>query len=53
MYSTGNNSQYLVMTYHEKESAKEGGEKKVKVTCLTLCDPTDCSSPDFSVHGIF
>ena len=20
--------------------------------CLTLCDPVDCSAPDFSVHGI-
>ena len=30
--------------------------KKVKVlvaqSCLTLCDPMDCSSPGFSVHGI-
>ena len=22
-------------------------------SCLTLCDPVDCSLPDFSVHGIF
>ena len=22
-------------------------------SCLTLCDPRDCSSPDSSVHGIF
>ena len=21
--------------------------------CATLCDPMDCSSPDYSVHGIF
>ena len=21
-------------------------------SCLTLCDPVDCSLPDFSVHGI-
>ena len=21
--------------------------------CLTLCNPTDCSLPGFSVHGIF
>ena len=21
--------------------------------CLTLCDPTDCSPPGFSIHGIF
>ena len=32
--------------------------KKVKVkmlvtqSCLTLCDPVDCSPPDSSVHGI-
>ena len=22
------------------------------VLCLTLCDPTDCSSPGSSVHGV-
>ena len=22
-------------------------------SCLTLCDPLDCSTPDSSVHGIF
>ena len=31
-------------------------DKKVKVlvsqSCLTLCDPIDCSPPGFSVHGI-
>ena len=31
-------------------------EKKVKVlvaqSCLTLCDPMDCSLPNSSVHGI-
>ena len=31
--------------------------KKVKVlvtqSCLTLCDPTDCTLPSSSVHGIF
>ena len=25
---------------------------KVAQPCPTLCDPTDCSPPDFSVHGI-
>ena len=24
----------------------------VSQSCLTLCDPTDCSPPDSSVHGI-
>ena len=29
--------------------------KKVKVTqsCLTLCDPMDCSLPGSSIYGIF
>ena len=25
---------------------------KLLQSCLTLCDPKDCSLPDFSVHGI-
>ena len=25
---------------------------KVTQSCLTLCDPLDCSLPSFSVHGI-
>ena len=25
---------------------------KLLQSCLTLCDPMDCSLPDFSVHGI-
>ena len=33
-----------------------GIRRKVKVlaaqSCLTLCDPTDCSPPGSSVHGI-
>ena len=28
-------------------------ESEVAQSCLTLCDPTDCSLPGFSVHGIF
>ena len=24
----------------------------VTQSCLTLCDPMDCSPPDYSVHGI-
>ena len=24
----------------------------VAQSCLTLCDPMDCSPPDFSAHGI-
>ena len=26
---------------------------EVAQSCLTLCDPMDCSLPGFSVHGIF
>ena len=28
-------------------------ESEVAQSCLTLCDPMDCSLPDSSVHGIF
>ena len=38
-----------------KESTFNSGERKKKVaqSCLTLCDPMDCSLPGSSVHGIF
>ena len=26
---------------------------EVAQSCLTLCDPVDCSPPDSSIHGIF
>ena len=26
---------------------------EVTQSCLTLCDPEDCSPPGFSIHGIF
>ena len=28
-------------------------EKEVSESCLTLCDPKDCSLPGSSIHGIF
>ena len=28
-------------------------KSEVAQSCLTLCDPTDCSLPGSSVHGIF
>ena len=28
-------------------------ESEVAQSCLTLCDPMDCSPPGFSIHGIF
>ena len=32
---------------------KVKSESEVVQSCPTLCDPTDCSLPDSSVHGIF
>ena len=38
------------------KAVMEKKKKKVKVlvsqSCLTLCDPADCSAPGSSVHGI-
>ena len=28
------------------------GQVFITQSCLTLCDPMDCSLPGFSVHGI-
>ena len=32
---------------------KVKSESEVTQSCLTLSDPTDCSLPDSSIHGIF
>src|SRR5574341_237418 len=32
---------------------KVKSEGKVTQSCLTLCDPMDCSLPGSSIHGIF
>ena len=37
-----------IYTLNMKES-----ESEVAQSCLTLCDPMDCSLPGSSVHGIF
>ena len=31
----------------------EKSESEIAQSCLTLCDPMDCSSPGSSIHGIF
>ena len=31
----------------------KGQESEVTQSCLTLCDPMDCSLPGSSIHGIF
>ena len=53
--STGSSTQYPVVTYMGKESEKEQRffcEGLAIQSCLTLCDPMDCSPPGSSVHGI-
>ena len=44
----------LVGSWYNKEAtvAKES-ESKVAQSCPTLSDPTDCSPPGSSIHGIF
>ena len=37
------------LTHEEK---KDESESEVAQSCLTVCDPMDCSLPGFSVHGI-
>ena len=39
----------------ELEDKFQGRESESEVTqlCPTLCDPTDCSLPGFSIHGVF
>ena len=37
----------------QSEPPSEKVKVKVAQSCLTLCDPMDCSRPGFSVHGIF
>ena len=32
---------------------KGKSESEVAQSCLTLCDPMDCSPPGSSIHGIF
>ena len=39
LYSTGNSAQYYRMYGYS-------------LSCVWLCDPTDCSPPSFSIHGI-
>ena len=36
----------IIISFNDSES-------EVTQSCLTLCDPMDCSLPGSSVHGIF
>ena len=38
---------------HSFSTISTMSENEVAQSSLTLCDPIDCSLPDFSVHGIF
>ena len=40
-------AQYLSYIENRKK------ENEVAQSCLTLCDPMECSLPGFSIHGIF
>ena len=42
------------LTYFEKKIKNEKVPRKSESpqSCLTFCDPMDCSPPDSSVHGI-
>ena len=42
--------QYIYSVDHDLEIKKES---EVAQSCLTLCDPRDCSLPGSSAHGIF
>ena len=46
----------LIGTYYMPGSPSPGmcvcARAKLLQSCPTLCDPTDCSPPGFSVHGI-
>ena len=42
----------MVLWRPTRASRKES-ESEVAQSCLTLCDPMDCSLPGSSVHGIF
>ena len=47
-----NKQPYLVDKFILLMDVKES-ESEVAQSCLTLCDPMDCSLPCSSVHGIF
>ena len=50
-YSAGKNTG--VGCHFLLQCMKVKNENEVAQSCLTLSDPTDCSPPGFSVHGIF
>ena len=43
----------FLLFYLVNVSSFSESESEVTQSCPTLCDPTDCSLPGFSIHGIF
>ena len=45
--------QCLVSHSRSAQSWHQDEEEEVAQSCLTLCNPMDCSPPGSTVHGIF
>ena len=43
---------HILLIYVQVKSRLKS-ESEILQSCLTLCDPMDCSLPGSSVHGIF
>ena len=54
MYLSGKKIHVLVNTQHTSQTRLGVPVLRVNcaLSCLALCDPMDCSPPDFSVHEI-
>ena len=52
LYSTGNYIQYPVINHNEKLHIHTHALARAVTSVVSLCDPTDCSLPGTSVHGI-
>ena len=44
---------FISVADYSKVNVYSGEVSEVAQSCLTLCDPMDCSLPGSSVHGIF
>ena len=42
----------LMVSWKEADSRSGQSESEVVQSCLTLCNPVDCSLPGSSIHGI-
>ena len=52
LYHTGNSAQSCVPDWIGGGLRKNESGSEVAQSFPTLCDPTDCSPPGFSIHGI-